>query len=309
MSLLREIQTSLMQQGQNIGPILLKLRFLASRLGSTPLEEWVRHESEGYPSGVSVPDYRKLGVSYTATFSGPFGSGIRNAPIPSYLIEKHAGKNWVSYEMRQSVAAVDELIVAGKDSSGTLQINASNLMLLLQGNVYEDYACNSVTGLISKASLAEIQNAVRARVLELTIQLEKSIPAAADIAIGASTMTAAIKDTETVTQITNQIVHGNVTTISNSGAGAKFIFNIEQGNIESLVKALTDAGISSEDAKDFSDVLASEKGGTKEEPFGKKAKAWIVKNIGKAANGTWKAGMAVATNVLTEATLRYYGLK
>jgi hypothetical protein len=38
MSLLREIQESLMQEGQSIGPILLKLRFLASRLGGDPLE-------------------------------------------------------------------------------------------------------------------------------------------------------------------------------------------------------------------------------------------------------------------------------
>lgn len=114
MSLLREIQASLMQQDQSLGPILLKLRFLASRLGSGPLEEWVKHESEGYPKDVEVPDYRKLGVSYTATFSGPLGSGIRNAPIPSYLIEKRAGANWTHFEMRQSVAAVDDLMAATK---------------------------------------------------------------------------------------------------------------------------------------------------------------------------------------------------
>jgi 3-methyladenine DNA glycosylase AlkD len=70
-----------------------------------------------------------------------------------------------------------------------------------------------------------------------------------------------------------------------------------------------DAGIPKFDASELADILASESPESKEEPFGKKAKAWIVKNIGKAANGTWKAGMAVATNVLTEAALRYYGFK
>lgn len=80
MSLLREIQSSLLE-GREIGPILLKLRFLASRLGSVVLEEWVKHESEGYPNDVEVPSYRKIGVSYKGTFSGPFGSGISNAPI------------------------------------------------------------------------------------------------------------------------------------------------------------------------------------------------------------------------------------
>ena len=174
MSLLREIQASLIE-AQPIGPVLLKLRFLASRLGSVPLEEWVKHESEGYPSDVALPDYRKVGVSYVGTFSGPFGSGIRNAPIPPYLIEKHAGRHWTSYEIRQSVSSVDDLIAAAK-GKGSLHIDAANLMLLLQGHVYPDYACNGVSGTISKASLVELQNAVRSKVLELTISAGKIDP-------------------------------------------------------------------------------------------------------------------------------------
>ena len=50
-------------------------------------------------------------------------------------------------------------------------------------------------------------------------------------------------------------------------------------------------------------------GGSKEEPFGTKGKAWIAKNINKAVDGTWKVGIAVATKVLTEAVLKYYGYK
>ncbi len=196
MSLLREIQASVMQ-GQEIGPILLKLRFLASRLGSGILEEWVKYELEGYPTSADVPDYRKISVTYRGTFSGPFGSGIQNAPIPPYLIEKIAGNQWTNYKIRQSVAAVEQLLTS--DNEGTLQIDAANLILLLQGKVYENYACNSVTGTIAKAALAELQNAVRTRVLELTLQIEKSIPAAAEITLGPPVALPAAKDKETVT--------------------------------------------------------------------------------------------------------------
>jgi hypothetical protein len=308
MSLLREIQASLIE-GQKIGPILLKLRLLASRLGSETLEEWVKHESEGYPPKVDLPDYRKIPASYTGTFSGPFGSGIINAPIPSYLIEKFAGPSWTSVEMRQSIAAVDELVASGKESGGSLHTNASNLILLLQGKIYEDYACNSVTGTVSAAGLTEIQNAVRTRVLELTIQIEKSIPAAADIGLGPPTTIDAARNTEKVTQITNQVINGNVTSISNVGDGAQFSFNIAQGDNEAFVKALVGSGIAKPDAQELATIVASEKGESKTEPFGPKAKAWIVANIGKAVNGTWKAGMAVATSVLTEAALKYYGFK
>ena len=182
--LLGEIQASIIEPNSELSAILLKLRLLASRLGSNPLEQWVKYESEGYDQNVEVPDYRKLSVSYTGTWSGPFSSGINNAPIPLYLIEKFAGTSWTEYEMRQSIAAVDDVLCRDNDKSGVLQIDASNLILLLQGKVYEDYACNSVTGRISTTAIREIQYAVRNRILELTIELEKAVPAAAEVTLG-----------------------------------------------------------------------------------------------------------------------------
>jgi AbiTii len=79
MSLLNEIQAAVIQEGREIGPILLRLRLLASRLESAPLEEWVRHESEGYPDEAPLPDYRVINVSYSGTFSGQFG-GLLTLP-------------------------------------------------------------------------------------------------------------------------------------------------------------------------------------------------------------------------------------
>lgn len=117
------------------------------------------------------------------------------------------------------------------------------------------------------------------------------------------------KDRETTTQITNQVVYGNVTTISSSGEGASFHIKIAERDSDAFAKALVDAGLAKSDADDLAKIVASEEAESKEEPFGAKAKAWIVNNIGKAANGTWKVGMAVATKVLTEAALRYYGFK
>lgn len=306
MSLLREIQTSVLS-GNEIGPILLKLRFLAARLGSVTLEEWVRHESEGYPHDVDVPNYRKIPVSYVGNFSGPFGSGIRNAPIPPYLIEKFAGEKWTLFELRQGVSAIDDLLKTGKEG-GNLHINASNLILLLQGKVYEGYACNSVEGTISKANLAELQNAVRNRILELTLEIEKSVPSSAEIGIGPP-VEAKMKDKEAVTQITQHIIHGNVTTISNSGSHAHINVSIAQGDKSALIKALTDGGIPKEDADELAAIIEAEAPESKDEPFGTKTKAWITKNLGKAASGGWKIGISVATSLITEAALRYYGLK
>ena len=181
MSLLQQIQESVVQEGADLGSILLKLRLLAARLGSDTLEEWVKHESEGYPRDAKVPSYRVVGVTYRGTFSGPLGSGINNAQIPPYLIEKHAGEGWTKYEVRESIAAVDEMVKKNASDGGSFGIDASNLILLLQGKVYEGYACNDVSGSISPTAFYEIQQTVRSRILELTIELERSVPGAAHV--------------------------------------------------------------------------------------------------------------------------------
>jgi len=178
MSILNEIQASILDPNAKLSAILLKLRFLASRLGSEPLADWVKYETDGYLKGVEVPDYRIVRVQYSGTFSGPFGSGINNAPIPSAVIEKYASKSWTHHEVRQSIAAVDEL--AAHDSIG---IDASNLILLLQGNIYPDMACNAIRGSVSPVAMKEIQTVVRSRVLELTLELEKSVPAAMEVTL------------------------------------------------------------------------------------------------------------------------------
>ena len=161
MSLLHEIQTAVIQDGANLSSALLKLRLLAARLGSNPLEEWVKHESEGYPPDSEVPPYRVVPVSYRGTFTGTFGSRINNAQIPGYIVEEFAGKGWTRYEIRDGIAAINDLV----RSTTLLEIDASNLILLFQGKVYKDYACNEVLGVISRPAMTELQYAVRSRTL------------------------------------------------------------------------------------------------------------------------------------------------
>lgn len=308
MGLLTEIQTSVVQEDAHLGPIFLKLRLLAARLGSTPLEEWIKYESEGYPLNVEVPSYRIVEVAYRGTFFGAFGASIQNVQIPGYLIEKFAGKKWTKHEVRDGIAAIDDLLRRTANGDGTLGINASNLILRLQGKVYPEYSCNDVQGAISGAALSELQYAVRSRILELTIEIEKSIPTATDITFGSPESSEKIHS-EKVTQIYHQIIYGNVTTISSSGAGSQISISIPERDNAAFIKYLVSAGISEGDASELAEIVADEKPGSTQEPFGVKAKAWLVNNIQKAADGTWKIGVSIATKVFTEAVLKYYGLK
>lgn len=308
MGLLADIQTSLLNE-QPIGPILLKLRFLAARLNSDALAEWVKHESEGYPAGAPVPDYRKFGISYTGSFNGAFGRSVSNIAIPPYLISQVAGDSWLSHHERQSVSAIEDLIATAEKNNSSLGINASNLVMVLSDKVFEGMFCHSVKANISRASMVEMVGALRARVLELTLELEKNVPGAMEIAAGQSTQGAEPEKSAVVANIINQIVNGPVgSNVANSGDGAQFNITVQQNDAESLARALKAGGIAEADADEFTALVASETPEAADQPFGTKAKAWIAANIGKALNGAWKVGAPVATALLADAAKKFYGL-
>ncbi len=76
-----------------------------------------------------------------------------------------------------------------------------------------------------------------------------------------------------------------------------------------LVENLVATGIPEGDASELAEIMKTEEPTSSEEPFGDKAKNWIANNLKKAAEGTWNVGISVATKVLTEAALKYYGFK
>jgi len=307
LSLLQQIQESVVQEGADLGSVLLKLRLLAARLGSDILEEWVNYESVGYPRDAKIPAYRVVGVTYRGAFSGPFGSAIKNAQLPPYLIEKHAGESWTKYKVRQSIAVVDEMLKKSASEGGSIGIDASNLILLIQGKIYNGYACNDVSGSISPTSLYEIQQAVRSRILELTIEFERAVPGAAHVAFGTSR--AEKEEAEHIQHISQQIIYGNVSTAVAGGAGSQIAVAVNERDSDSFIKYLVEYGIPEKDASELADIIASEEPSSVEEPFGQKAKKWLGSNLKKAAEGTWGVGISMATKVLTEAALKYYGLK
>ncbi|MCG8036146.1 MAG: hypothetical protein JAZ19_03840 [Candidatus Thiodiazotropha taylori] len=306
MSLLHKIQEDVTQEGISLSSVLLKLRLLASRLGSDTLEDWVKHESEGYPKDSEVPSYRVVELSYKGTFLGPFGSALKNTQIPIYLVKQHVSDAWASYQVRESIAGVEELL-SMSTKGGTLEIDASNLLLLLQDKVYEGYTCSEIRASMSRTAISEIQQTVRARILELTLEIEKTIPEAANVSFDTPQNTGTQPDI--VQQITQQVIYGDVATAVVGSRDTQITIDISKYDNDSFIKYLVESGIPREDAVEFSEIVGAEEPLSADEPFGKKAKSWLLNNLRKTAEGTWNIGLSVATKVFTEAALKYYGLK
>ncbi len=303
MSLIQQIQEAVVNEKSDLSSVLLKLRLLAAKLGSDILEEWVKYESEGYPHEIDVPSYRVAKVSYRGTFLGVLGCGVKNAQIPPYLIKKYAGDSWVKYKIRDGIATVEEIVKEIKGGK-TFGLDASNLIPLLQGEIYENLSCNEIRASFASTSFYEIKQTVRNRILELTIELEKSVPGAINVDFSPSVPDK--KETEQVQQLSQQIIYGNVNNAVVSSGSISVA--ITERDSESFIKYLVEAGILKSDASELAKIMETENPKSTEEPFGEKTQKWIANNIKKAVDGTWEIGMSAASKVLTEAAIKFYGL-
>ena len=128
MGFIESIQANLIDHNIPTASSLLKLRLLAARLGSNQLTDWIKQEANGYQSVDDVPEYRIVPIYFSGTFHGPFGSGIKNAPIPPLLIKQIAGDEWLTHKLTDSAASVEQMARA----KNGINLDLSNLMLLMR---------------------------------------------------------------------------------------------------------------------------------------------------------------------------------
>lgn len=85
MSLLRDIQNSAIDPEVDVSTLLRKCKVLSVRLANQEFSNWVDQELSGYKDVSLLPDYRIRNVESKGHFSGPFGSGLRDALEDRYL--------------------------------------------------------------------------------------------------------------------------------------------------------------------------------------------------------------------------------
>lgn len=302
MSLLHSIQENLLNEDAKIGPVLFKLRFLAVKLGSDLLEEWVKLETEGYPVDSATPDYRETIISYQGTFTNGY-QNLNKIGIPPFIIENIAGKQWNRFRIKESMPVIEDLLLrADTNHSFSLQVN--DLKLLLDGKVYEDYSLLQLSGKIERSAFIRIKNVVRAKLIDLSLKLEKEVPIARQVVVG-SDLTIAAAETEKVTHITQNIFFGPVSTISSTGPSSLIQQSIVSGDIKQLENALLALGLSNQEANELASLTANEapENGDK---VGKRVADWLLKRVSNGVDGVLKIGGKVVQDDIVRLIEQYY---
>jgi hypothetical protein len=282
--------------------LLRRVKVLAARLKTGPLANWVEHELAGYNQGVGLPAYRgPFPAQAIGHFVGPFGSEIRNAPIPELSFDESVRSTFDPFfilEFRQGVATLEELVHRSEQSGGQEGLHfawpadavAFANVLWRRGKVqwYEDHGLLSAKTPIGLAQVAGVLDAVRTRVLDLALAVEAQDPTAGDQ--GNSTI-----PPEQATNIFHTVVMGGNLAIGST--------NVRQtvsppASEKELFQRLAGIGMSGELIAELKEALQHDResgAATPTEPGGR-VKAWL----GKVALLGAKAGGGVAVGASGE---------
>ena len=293
------IQADLVDHNRPIAGALLKVRLLAAKLGSEELAEWIKNEAQGYDTDADIPPYRIVPIFVSGTFRGPFGSGVRNAPIPSLLLKEIVGAEWTKYKIRQSAAAVEELTT----QQNGLQLDMSNLMLALRGKIYPDLEPVQFVGSVSRTAIIDVANAIRNRILEITVEISNKIPN-----IDGAAITSIGKNPEVATQIFHQTVHGNVTNIQSTGAEATIQVTVLPGDRESLERFLMSHGLSKGHSDELAELIVAKKPNPNDDAgLNPAVRKWIADRITGGLDVGLKGGVTALTQIVKDAVMGFWG--
>ena len=306
MNLLEDIQNAAADSSSDVGTLLRMCKILAARLDNQQLENWLIWESNGYPQDIPVPEYRVWRLEVKGHFSGPFNSGLRNAPIPTMLLPSNMRKKYNEYECRMSTASLESAIK--KHRGGMLQVSTGDLAVSLGGNVYENMNCLQCWAEFSVGNLVELLNTVRNRVLDFTLALWKENPTAGELNTKAQKSLSQDKVTHLVNQTFYTEIHGGTANLLGTANDSSVEFNnIVSGDFESISHVLKNNGISEEDIAELKNALVEDGSPQSSGRFGPKVSSWMGKMTEKAACGTWNIAVGAGGNLLAEIISKYYG--
>jgi len=306
MSLLRDIQNDVIDTNVDISVILRKCKVLAVRLGNKPFENWVNQELNGYKNKKLLPDYRIVQIYSKGHFSGPFGSGIKNADIPLSCIPEEFRENLSKCYFTEPIAYYINSLKNSKGDNFEEQW-PPDLVAHTGRDIYQGMNCMSAWKLIPNSSIFSLIEAIKNRILNFVLEIEKEAPDAGEDSPKNQKISP-----ERVSQVFNTTIYGNVGNISEASQNINqtATINVSKNDLNSLKAYLSSVGIPKSEIQKLEVAIQKDPAEkvSKTQKLGNKVLAWIKSASSKIKNEAFPVLQSVSANLITRAILKYYGI-
>ncbi len=310
MSLLDEIIEGASGDTVGVSTLLRKLMVVAARADAEILEGWVEHELTGYPADADLPAYRgPFQVEVLGHFSGPFGSALKNAALPRLSFPEDFREGGLFNQVfTEPIAELEQLADANAplESRWPADAVAYTNTLIQVGDVqlYDGMGLQQAWKVISPSHLSGMTDAVRTRILDLALSIEKVVPDFGEPG-------AAKPDPERLNQVVNNHIYGSAN-IAVGGSDFQQTINLpHQGDTAELLEVLANLGVADPWADTLKDAIEADSASGEGEigrSVGTRVRDWLSRFALDSASSAGKsAGSSIGAQV-GKAILSYYGV-
>ncbi len=300
MMLLDEIITLLGDEKSSLSAALLKTKILLHQIGKKELAEWVNNELNGYPKEETLPAYRILSSEIRGN-AASVAWQFTDHPIPTSHMGDFFKEHFLTAEMRQSLAVLEDL----SSKSGSLkrtvpmEYNGKISEALSEGVYVSSAWCITPTH-----EVKGILTQVRSRLLDFVLELKSSmgdVMSDEDVKKKSTNVDAA--------NLFNNAVFGHNATIMVGSHNLQSVQNkVEVGDLEALIKTLTDAGIPADEIESLKAAVTEDVATEGKASFDGKTGSWLTRVMGKIAKGSIHLTKDVAAHVIAAAISGYIGV-
>jgi hypothetical protein len=273
MSLLSDLIDGASGDSVPVSTLLRKVKVLASRAQIDQLAAWVEQELTGYAKEADLPDYRgPFTLNAIGAYGGPFGSLIQDAPIPSHPIRKIGLGRYFELRLTESIVEIESLAESKKELARPWSGDAIGIVngAIERGEIklIEMHGLMSARSVVSPNIMVAAVDAVRTRVLDLALELERSAPA--DVGeVGAEPVDALLA----ATVVTN--IYGGSHNIAVASSGVKQRIELPgTGDQEALLDVLRSLGVDGNDLDDLREAIRAEDAGRAE-----RVRNWLARYV------------------------------
>ena len=295
MSLIDEIRSDLVEESTNLSNTLRKAKILARSIGLPELTEWADSELNGYNDREKVPDYRRFVPTNFGTFSGPFGSGVKNVALPTSPLPDTVRDFAENLFLMDGVAALQTQVSDGA------QIRWRQEMIMLArdainmpGMVLVD-AHQPIPAYVFSGVLDQVKN----RLLDFVLGLE-------DNDVTPENLDNRTVEPEVARNVFNITIQGDRNIVASGEHVSQQSTQSRKNDIDSLIQHLSTLNIDGGDLDELRDAVSQETSVPSRNQYGPKLGAWLGGMMSKAATGAWNVGLETASKVLTDALNKYY---